>query len=77
VRWFVVIQPGCDVSAPDVFAIFFDPTDVAFSLSHWGVKYIVDRGVSVDFLRLAEVGDVFPFDRERVVMRVGRNWGED
>jgi hypothetical protein len=65
-RSFVLIQPGCDLMACDLAV--FDEQDEGF------VKYIVERGGDPEFFRAASVGDAMPFDRERVVLCVGKVW---
>ena len=69
---FLVIQPGCDMSAADVFLVWDSPQCAAR-------KYLTDRGVDEEFIRDAQVGDAQFFDKERVVLRIGRvfdgeNW---
>jgi hypothetical protein len=66
VKNFVLIQPGCDVYAADVDTFSADDARL--------VKYIVDRGGDPEFFKSAAVGDAMPFDRERVVLCVGKVW---
>jgi len=67
-RWFVVIQPGCDMNASDVFT-FDNENDEC-------IDYVVRRGGDPDFFVKSMVGDAMPFG-ERVVLRVGNVWGRD
>jgi hypothetical protein len=69
-RSFVLIQPGCDQLADDV-AVFGE--EDLYYIKY--VKYVVDRGGDPEFFKSATVGDAMRFDRERVVLCVGKIWG--
>jgi hypothetical protein len=65
-KCFVVIQPGMDVYAQDVATFTSNEEE-------W-IKYIVARGGDPLFFEGAAIGDAMPFDRERVVLCVGKLW---